>query len=90
MQDVFGDHIRQTVEACVDEIIIKTRKADNLVNDLCVVFDCLWANAVKLNPKKCVFGVPRGMLLDTLSSGGASSPTPRRSLPSSEWVKVKT
>jgi hypothetical protein len=63
MQHVFGDHIGQTVEPYIDDIVVKTRKADDLVSDLCVAFDCLRANGVKLNPEKCVFGVPRGMLL---------------------------
>jgi hypothetical protein len=34
-----------------------------LVNDLNVVFKCHKAKNIKLNPEKCVFGVPRGMLL---------------------------
>jgi hypothetical protein len=53
----------QTVEAYVDDIVVKTRKADDLVSDLSIAFGCLRANGVKLNPEKCVFGVPRGMLL---------------------------
>jgi hypothetical protein len=63
MQHVFGDHIRRTVEAYIDDIVVKTRKADDLVDDLRIAFGCLRANRVKWNPKKCVFGVPRGMLL---------------------------
>jgi hypothetical protein len=63
MQHVFGDHIRRTIEAYVDDIVMKTRKADDLVHDLRIAFDYLRANEVKLNPEKCVFGVPRGMLL---------------------------
>jgi ribonuclease HI len=47
----------------VDDIVVKTRKADDLVSDLSIAFGCLRANGVKLNPEKCVFGVPRGMLL---------------------------
>jgi hypothetical protein len=39
MQHVFGDHIGWTVEAYVDDIVIKTKKADNLVNDLRVAVD---------------------------------------------------
>jgi hypothetical protein len=57
MQHVFGDHIGRTVEAYVDDIVIKTRKADDLVNNLHVAFDFLQANEVKLNPEKCVFRV---------------------------------
>jgi hypothetical protein len=90
MQHVFGDHIAQTVEAYVDDIVVKTRKADDLVNDLRIVFGCLRANGVKLNPEKCVFGVPRGMLLGTLSPSEASRPTPKRLPPSSEWVRFET
>jgi hypothetical protein len=58
MQHVFGDHIRGIVEAYVDDIVVKTGKVDDLVSDLRIAFDCLQANGVKLNPKKCVFGVP--------------------------------
>jgi hypothetical protein len=78
MQHIFGNRIGRTVEAYVDDIIVKTRKADDLVNDLCVVFDCLRSNGVKLNPKKCVFGVPRGMLLGYIVSQQGIEPNPEK------------
>jgi hypothetical protein len=78
MQHVFGDHIGRTVEAYVDDIVVKTRKADDLVNDLRVAFDCLRANGVKLNPEKCVFGVPRGMLLGYIVSQRGIEPNPEK------------
>jgi hypothetical protein len=78
MQHVFGDHIGRTVEAYVDDIVVKTRKADDLVNDLYVAFDCLRANGVKLNPKKCVFRVPRGMLLGYIVSQWGIEPNPEK------------
>jgi hypothetical protein len=65
---VFGEHIGRTVEAYVDDIVVKTRKASDLLSDLEVTFGCLRAKGVKLNPKKCVFGVPRGMLLGFIVS----------------------
>jgi hypothetical protein len=68
MQHVFGDHIGRIVEAYVDDIVVKTRKANDLVSDLRMAFDCLRANRVKLNPEKCVFRVPRGMLLGYIVS----------------------
>jgi hypothetical protein len=68
MQHVFGDHIGRTVEAYVDDIVVKTRKVDNLVSDLRIAFGCLRANGVKLNPEKCVFGVLRGMLFGYIVS----------------------
>jgi hypothetical protein len=51
MQHVFGDHIGRTVEAYVDDIVVKTRKADDLVDDLGIAFSCLRANGVKLTPR---------------------------------------
>jgi hypothetical protein len=68
MQQVFGEHIRPIVEAYVDDIVVKTKRVSNLVNDLDVAFKCLKAKNIKLNPKKCVFGVPRGMLLGFIVS----------------------
>jgi hypothetical protein len=50
--------IRRTVEAYVDDIVVKTRRADDLVDDLRIAFGCLRANRVKLNPEKCVIGMP--------------------------------
>jgi hypothetical protein len=63
MQHVFGEHIGPTVEAYIDDIVVKTKKASDLINDLNVAFKCLRAKNIKLNPEKCVFGVPQGMLL---------------------------
>jgi hypothetical protein len=78
MQHIFGDHIGRTVEAYVDDIVVKTRKADDLVNDLRVAFDCLRTNGVKLNPVKCVFLVPRGMLLGYIVSQRGIEPNPEK------------
>jgi hypothetical protein len=38
MEHVFGDHIGWTVEAYVDDIVVKTRKVDDLVSDLRTTF----------------------------------------------------
>jgi hypothetical protein len=68
MNHVFGEHIGRMVEAYVDDIVVKTRKASDLLSDLEVTFGCLRAKGVKLNPEKCVFRVPRGMLLGFIVS----------------------
>jgi hypothetical protein len=68
MNHMFGKHIGQTVEAYVDDIVVKTRDASDLLTDLETTFKCLKEKGVKLNPKKCVFGVPQGMLLGFIVS----------------------
>ena len=67
MLHVFGDHLGRNVEAYVDDVIVKSRKADDLVVDLRIAFDFL---------KKCVFGVPRGMLLGFIVSQRGIEPNP--------------
>jgi hypothetical protein len=63
MNHVFGNQIGPTVEAYVDDIVVKTRKADNLVTNIETAFACLQAKSVRLNPENRVFSVHQGMLL---------------------------
>jgi len=58
MLQVFRDLIGRTVEAYVDDIVVKSRKTSGLVADLDETFQCLRAKGTRLNPEKCVFGVP--------------------------------
>src|SRR6185312_15690906 len=51
---------------------------DDLVADLRIAFDCLRAKGVKLKPEKCVFGVPRGMLLGFIVSQRGIEPNPNK------------
>ena len=52
----------------MDDIVVKSKKTKHLVADLEETFARLRANGVKLNPEKCIFGVPRGMLLGFIIS----------------------
>jgi hypothetical protein len=63
MWRVFRERIGRIIEAYVDNIVVKSKKTGDLVLDLTEVFSKLRQHGVKLNPEKCVFGVPRGMLL---------------------------
>jgi hypothetical protein len=58
MQHIFTEHIGPTVEAYIDEIVLKSKRVNNLVDDLDIAFKCLMEKNIKLNPEKCVFGVP--------------------------------
>ena len=44
------------------------KRADHLVADLEKTFAKLRSNGIKLNAKKCIFGVPRGILLGFIIS----------------------
>jgi hypothetical protein len=68
MNITLGDLIREIVEVYVDDIVVKTREANSLLENLAQVFDKLRATCTKLNPEKCVFGVSAGKLLGFLVS----------------------
>ena len=63
MLKCFGDLIERTVEAYVDDIVVKSKRANQVIANVEQSFVKLQANDIKLNPEKCVFGVPRGMML---------------------------
>ena len=86
MLKCFGDLIGWTIEAYVDDIVVKTKQADHLVTDLEQTFVKLRANDIKLNPEKCVFGVPRGMLLGFIVSKRGIEANPEKSQPSQGWA----
>jgi dsDNA-binding SOS-regulon protein len=52
----------------VDDVVVKTRNSDTLIADLEGTFTSLWEYLWKLNPNKCVFGVPSGKLLSFIIS----------------------
>jgi hypothetical protein len=52
----------------VDDVIIKTRNPDDLIADLEDTFSSLCRFRWKLNPTKCIFGVPSGKLLGFIVS----------------------
>jgi hypothetical protein len=60
--------IRDNVEAYVNDIVVKNTVEDNLIADLSQTFANLLRYHWKLNPKKCVFGVPSGKLLGFMVS----------------------
>jgi hypothetical protein len=48
------------VAVYVNDIIVKTLRADDLVATLSAMFANLKRFNIKLNPEKCTFGVPKG------------------------------
>jgi hypothetical protein len=59
IQMCFADQLHRNVEAYVDDVVSKTRNPDDLIADLEETFSSLRMFRWKLNPSKCIFGVPR-------------------------------
>jgi hypothetical protein len=48
------------VHAYVDDVVVKTKQSDTLLDNLKETFTNLRCYRMKLNPKMCTFGVPAG------------------------------
>ena len=66
------------MHAYVDDIVVKSRKEETLIDDLKETFDNLRVYKMMLNPEKCVFGVPAGKLLGFLVSNRGNEDNPEK------------
>ena len=60
IQKCLQGQIGYNTEAYVDDVIIKTRSNDQFIADLQETFENLRRFKWKLNPTKCMFGIPSG------------------------------
>src|ERR1043165_9117086 len=78
MQAFLKEQIGRNVQVYVDDIVIKTYSASTLLNDLRETFAALIKYKIKLNPKKCVFGVPAEKLLGFMVSARGIEANPEK------------
>ena len=70
--------IGHNVEAYIDDVVVKSKTADNLIADLEETFSNLKRYRWKLNPSKCIFGVPSSILLGYIVSARGIEPNPNK------------
>ena len=63
MQRCLDKQIGRNVHVYVDDITVMSKKRGDLIADLSETFANLREYQMKLNPAKCVFGVPAGKLM---------------------------
>jgi hypothetical protein len=57
VHNVLENQTRRNIEAYIDDIVVKSEKGRDLIDDLKETFDNLHKYKMMLNPKKSVFGV---------------------------------
>ena len=60
---MFKEQIGKTMEVYVDDMLVKSKEAQDHIQHLAEMFDILRIYRMKLNPQKCVFGVESGKFL---------------------------
>ncbi|GKC23135.1 reverse transcriptase domain-containing protein [Tanacetum coccineum] len=63
IDSTFQSHIRRNLEAYVDDMVIKSKDEKMLLEDVAETFNNMRRINMKLNPKKCSFGMEEGKFL---------------------------
>jgi len=63
MDKIFNDLLGKTMEVYVDDMVVKSQKAEHHPADLESVLAKVRKHDLRLNPEKCVFGVGGGKFL---------------------------
>lgn len=66
------------MEIYVDDMVIKSRCEGNLISDISETFHELRKSNMKLNPKKCTFGVETGQFLGYMITSEGITTTPKK------------
>jgi hypothetical protein len=66
------------MEAYVNDVVVKTRESVGLISDLVETFHSLRKFSMKLNPEKCIFGLPSEKLLKYMYSQCGIDPNPEK------------
>ena len=62
----------------MDDVVVKTRHIESLLDDWRLTFDNLQTYDIKLNPEKCIFSVPAGKLLGFIVSNRGIEANPAK------------
>ena len=63
MNKMFAHQIRRNVQVYIDDMLVKSRREEDHLDNLKETFDTLYSYNMKLNPSKCAFGVTAGKFL---------------------------
>nr|GEU70490.1 reverse transcriptase domain-containing protein [Tanacetum cinerariifolium] len=92
MDKAFKSQVGWNIEVYVDDLVVKSHTEDEMVRDIEETFRTLRKVNMKLNPKKCSFGLAEGVFLGYVITPEGIKPCPNktvvvRQLPSPWTVK---
>ncbi|GJR22429.1 reverse transcriptase domain-containing protein [Tanacetum coccineum] len=81
---------RKNLEAYVDDMVIKSKEETSLLADIAETFEGLKTINMKLNPKKCSFGVEEGKFLGYMVTSEGIRANPKKTKAISDLQSPKT
>ncbi|GJS31239.1 reverse transcriptase domain-containing protein [Tanacetum coccineum] len=90
VDSTFQSQIGRNLEAYVDDMVIKRKDEKDLLADIAETIENLKAINMKLNPKKCSFGVEEGKFLGYMVTSEGIRANPKKTKAISDLTSPKT
>ncbi|GKA61589.1 reverse transcriptase domain-containing protein [Tanacetum coccineum] len=90
VDSTFQSQIGRNLEAYVDDMVIKSKEETSLLADIAETFESLKTINMKLNPKKCSFGVEEGKFLGYMVTSEGIRANPKKTRAISDLQSPKT
>ncbi|GJU74428.1 reverse transcriptase domain-containing protein [Tanacetum coccineum] len=90
VDSTFQSQIGRNLEAYVDDMVIKSKEEASLLADIAETFEGLKTINMKLNPKKCSFGVEEGKFLGYMVTSEGIRANPKKTKAISDLQSPKT
>ncbi|GJS70354.1 reverse transcriptase domain-containing protein [Tanacetum coccineum] len=90
VDSTFQNQIGRNIEAYVDDMVIKSKEETSLLADIAETFESLKTINMKLNPKKCSFGVEEGKFLGYMVTSEGIRANPKKMRVISDLKSPKT
>ena len=74
MNKMFAQQIRRNIQVYVDDMLVKSQREEDHLEDLRKMFNTLRSYNMKLNPGKCAFGMTAGKFLGFMVSQKGTEP----------------
>ncbi|GJT59612.1 reverse transcriptase domain-containing protein [Tanacetum coccineum] len=90
LDKVFNDQIGINLEAYIDDMVIKSTSEEDMLTDIKETFQRFRSINMKLNPKKCSFGVEEGLFLGHIitKQGIRANPSKVKAITDTEQPKT--
>ena len=90
MGKVLGSQLQRNIIAYVDDVVVMSKRKEDHIKDIQETFVNLRSARLKLNPKKCVFGVSKGKCWGTSSAPRESELTQTKQRQLCQWQNLRT
>ncbi|GKB86555.1 hypothetical protein Tco_0958827 [Tanacetum coccineum] len=85
-----SNELGRNLKACIDDMVIKSKTEQEMIMDIAETFDNIQRVNMKLNPKKCSFGIGEGKFLGYMVTSEGIRENPKKTKVVADMQSLKT